>query len=54
MSCPIQIWDEAIVMEQDHSRTCVLLSSSYQYQLIAQDELLLGYLCGEKALLDVP
>ena len=41
-------------MEQDHSRTCVLLSSSYQYQLIAQDELLLGYLCGEKALLDVP
>jgi len=27
MSCPIQIWDEAILMEQDHSRTCVLLSS---------------------------
>lgn len=27
MSCPIQIWDVAILMEQDHSRTFVLLSS---------------------------
>jgi len=27
MSCPIQIWDEAVLIEQDHSRTCVLLSS---------------------------